>query len=64
MYETVSGFSGSVILRNQPLKFPILQFWIWQAAENAESFAEKYLKISQQLHGGDRKHIRYVRNKS
>ena len=23
MYKTVSGFSGSVILRNRPLKFPI-----------------------------------------
>ena len=53
VYKTVSGFSGSVILRNRPLKFPFRIVLIWQFAENAPFF---WRKISQKLHGGDENH--------
>ena len=54
IYKTFSSSSGSVILRNRPLRFPFLWFWIWQAAENAEFFVG--LKISLKLHGGKIRH--------
>ena len=44
--------------------FLFLLFWIWQAAEHTEfrggggGGGVKCLKISQKLHGGDRKHIK------
>ena len=48
--KTVSNFAGSGILRNQPFKFPTPTF--------PTPITPKCLKISQKLHGGDRKYIK------
>ena len=54
MYKNFGGFSGSVILRNRPSKFPIPVVLNWRGCRNAESF--KCLKVNPKLHGGDRRH--------
>ena len=41
VYKTLSSFSGSVILRNRPLKFLFRIVLIWQFAENAPFFWRK-----------------------
>ena len=58
MYKTVRGFSGSVILRNRPLKFLIPIVLDMTGCRNAEFYKEKCLQISQKIHGGDRNHIK------
>ena len=55
VYMTVSGFSGSVILRNQPLKF-LIPMSLDLTDCNADFFFI-CLKISEKLHEADRKHI-------
>ena len=60
----ISVLSGSVIWRHQPLNFPIPNVRIWQAAENAEFFVGKCLKINQKSHGGERKHIKVHKKKN
>ena len=61
MYKTVSIYSGSLILGKQLLKFPILIVLDLTAAENAEFFVGKYLRISQKSHGGGENMLRYVK---
>ena len=50
-------FSGSVILRNLPLKFQIPIALDLTGCRKCRIFEGKFLKISQKLHGGDRKHV-------
>ena len=57
--KIASGFSGSVILRYQPLKFLIpIVLDITGSRKCRSYFVGKCLKISQKLHGGDSKHIK------
>ena len=62
MHKTLSSFSGGVILRNRPLKFPVPIVWDLTGCRNAEFSWGKCLKINQKIHGGDRRHIK-VRKK-
>ena len=61
VYKTVGGFSGSVILRNLPLKFPSFGYDRLQMMQN---FCGKMFEISQKLHGGDRNHIKVCKKKT
>ena len=56
MCKSGGGFSGSTILRNQPL-FPIPIVLDLTGCRKCQNFGGKHLKISQKLHGGDRKHM-------
>ena len=62
MYKTGSGFSGSVILRSWPLKFPITCIGFVRK-QKTEDFVGICLKINQKLHGDNRKHIRVWKKK-
>ena len=67
--KNASSFSGSVILGNRPLKLPCdfeksafkasysYSFGFHRLRKMQNFFVGKCLKISQKLHGGDRKHI-------
>ena len=63
MYKTLRGFSGSKILRNLPLKFPIPIVWDMTGCKNTEFLLRKCSKISKKLHGGDRRHIKVCQKK-
>ena len=62
LYKTVSGSSGSVILTYWPLKFPIPIFLDMTGCRKCCFFfffgGGECLKLSQKLHGGDKKHIK------
>ena len=59
MYKIFGGFSESVILRNQPLKFPTIPIVLdLKGCRKCRIFVGKCLEISQKLHGGDRTHIK------
>ena len=62
VYKTgTSSFSGSVILRNWPLKFPIP---IILDNDRLQKMQNIFCgKISKKLHGGNRKHIKVLKKK-
>ena len=57
VYKTISGFSGCVILRNGPFKFPT------PIVLDRTFLGVKCLKISQKLHENDKNISSYVKNK-
>ena len=59
----MSGFARSVSLRNWPLKLPICIVLDVAGSRKCRIFVVKRLKISQKLHGGDRKHNKVCKKK-
>ena len=58
VYKTISSFPGSVILRNWPLKFPIVLDAT--SCRKCRICVGKCLKISQKLHRCDGKHNKAI----
>ena len=58
VYKTVSSFSGSVILRNRPFKFPFPIVLNLTDCRKCIIFCGKMFENRSELHGGDRKHIK------
>ena len=56
--KTVSAFSGSENLRNQPLKFHILIVLDLTGCRKCRIFCGKLFEIINKLHGGDIEHIK------
>ena len=63
MYKIVSDFSGSVILKISAFKISYTIVLDLTGCKKCRIFVEKCLKVSQKLHGGDRRHIK-VRKKT
>ena len=64
MYKTVNSSSGSVILRNRPLKFPIPIVLDMTGYRNCITFYGKMFENQSEI-GHDRKHkLRYGKKKT